>query len=293
MGELHEACQALQAMQCSNLGRPASDASDRLHSRILWNTWSLVEGGEEELRARYVLRRQSLDGALMMRSDEFSAYRQGLRSLSLRRRKHLALQHPQLEAVLKWPFAALSHREWDMRTVVGWNRLFTSSAGLLGVRYSFPGDTASTDENRLPVMAYGLDGLYQRGDIYGFLMLACAYRLFHLQRLADRQWYAASHMIRALSGACRDPRVRPYAHELITQTKQLLRLLPDTSFPIHVNDDVIWDQIRNDVHEPSYLMRRAAERRGVHIPEPVSPIISYRYQKCAPHQQPLLFARNG
>ena len=87
--------------------------------------------------------------------------------------------------------------------------------------------------------------------------------------------------------------MRPYAHELITQTKQLLRLLPDTSFPIHVNDDVIWDQIRNDVHEPSYLMRRAAERRGVHIPEPVSPIISYRYQKCAPHQQPLLFARNG
>lgn len=293
MGELHEACQALQAMQCSNLGRPASDATDRLHSRILWNTWSLVEGGEEELRARYVLRRQSLDGPLMMRSDEFSAYRQGLRSLSLRRRKHLALQHPQLEEVLKWPVAALSHRDWDMRTVVGWHSLFASSAGLFGDRYSFPGDKTSTDENRMPVMAYDLDGLYQRGDIYGFLMLACVYRLFHLQRLADRQWYAANHMIRALPGACRDPRVRPYAHELIMLTKQLLRLLPDTSFPVRVNDSVLWSQIQDDIHEPSYLMRRAAERRGVHIPEPVSPVIPYRYQRCASHQQPLLFARSG
>lgn len=293
MGELHEACQALQAIQCSNLGRPASDASDRLHSRILWNTWSLVEGGEEELRARYVLRRQSLDGPLMMRSDEFSAYRQGLRSLCLRRRKQLALQHPQLGEVLKWPLVALSHRESDMRTLVGWNRLFMSSAGLLGDVYSFPGDETSTDENRVPVLAYDLDRLYQRGDIYGFLMLACAYRLFHLQRLADRQWYAANYLIRALPGACRDPRVRPYAHELIMLTKQLLCLLPDTSFPVHVNDSVIWSQIQADIHEPSYLMRRAAERRGVHIPEPVSPVIPYRYQKCAPHQQPLLFARNG
>lgn len=293
MGELHEACQALQAMQCSNLGRPAADASARLHSRILWNIWTLVEGGEEELRARYVLRRDSLDGPLMMRSDEFSAYRQGLRSLSLKRREHLALHHPQLEEALKWPLAALSHREWDMRTVVGWNRLFACSAGLLGDRYSFPGDEASTEENRVPVMAYDLDRLYQRGDIYGFLMLACAYRLFHLQRLADRQWYAANYLIRALPGACRDPRVRPCAHELIILTKQLLRLLPDTSFPIHVDDSVISSQIQAAVHEPCYLMRRAAERHGIHIPEPVSPVIPYRYRRCAAHQQALLFASDG
>jgi len=293
MGELHEACQALESMQCSNIGRPASDASDWLHSKILWNTWALVEGGEEELRARYVLRRDSLDGPLMMRSDEFSAYRKGLRSLSVKRRTHLALHHPQFGEVIKWPLAALSHREWDMRTIVGWSRPFTCSSGLLGDRYSFPGDETSTEENRVPVTAYDLDRFYQRGDIYGFLMLACAYRLFHLQRLADRQWYAANYLIRALPGACRDPRVRPYADELIILAKQLLRLLPDTSFPIHVDDRVIRSQIHADVHEPSYLMRRAAERRGVHIPEPVSPVIPYRYQKCAAHQRPLLFARDG
>lgn len=293
MGELYEACRALRAVRHPNLGRPVSDGSDRLHSRILWNTWSLVEGGEEALKERYVLRRQSQDGPLMMRSDEFSAYRQGLRSLSLKRRKHLAQLHPQLEEVLKWPVAALSQRDLGSRTLASWHRLYASSDGLLGERYRFPGDEANADENRQPILLHDLDALYERGDIYGFLMLTCSYRLFHLQRLADRQWYAANYLIRALPGACRDPRLRPYAHDLITQTKQLLVLLPDTSFPVHVNESVIWKQIQDDVHEPSYLMRRAAEKRGVRIPEPVSPVISYRYQQCASHQQPLLFARNG
>lgn len=229
----------------------------------------------------------------MMRSDEFAAYRQGKRSLSPHRCQQLGARYPAIAEVLQWPFALLSSHRWKLKAIDAWNRRYIDDPDPIWGRHTFPGDDLNFDLNRRPVALFDFEGLYERGDAYGFFALAGAYRMYEVQRQPDRQWHAAYDLIRALPGICRDERVRPHAEEVISLTKRLLILLPDTSFRIKVDDDLLWHQIDDPLHEPCREIRLNAGKRGLAIPEPVSPIVPYRYKRCSPHQRPLLLSGGG
>jgi hypothetical protein len=273
MGEFLDAIQRIEAATRTTRGRPSLDETARLHARIVWNTWALAEGGEDQLRSRYVVHRDSTDDPLIMRSDEFGAYRQGLRLLSRQRRRLLEARHATVAEVFQWPLEVLSERRLRFEVCDGWNRRHMSNPHPGWGRYSFPGDVAGSGYSRRPIVPFDLEGLYERGDVYGFFAIANAYRIYDAQRYIDSQWHAAHYLVRALPGVCRDARVRPYASDVISQTKKLLRLLPDTSDRIVVDDSALWNQIDSPVHEPCWETRIAAAASGIHISEPASPVV--------------------
>lgn len=272
-------------------GRRPSDEGARLRDRIFWTAWTLAEGSERDLRQRYVVRTESLDEPLLMRQDEFEAYRQGRRSLSSRRLVHLLFRHPSLVELLSWPIELLSLRQAKARTIDAWLSRFQEGTNLLGdPRYVFPCNGTSDQQNMNPVLGHDLERLYERGDAYGFLAILCAYRRYHLQRSIDQQWYAGRYLIRALAGICRDPRVMPYADALIAMTRRLLCLLPDSSIPIVVDVELINFQIQDPLYEPCREIRLKSGAEGRPLPDPEDPIIPLRYEACRAEEAPLPIA---
>lgn len=292
MGELHDLLLDFRLHRPQG-GRPEVHLCKKVHNRLLWDAWCRLEGGEEELRARRVFRNGSPDGPLMMRNDEFSAYRTGSRSMSRARSDALSEEYPALADVLRWPLGAFNTHRISRSELLRWHDRYVQNAHPGWGRYAFPGDATSQDARRRPVVLQDVQGLYERGDIYGFLTLVCIFRLHHVDRLADRQWQSARQLIRALPGACRDDRVRPYADILIALTKDLLILLPDSSFPVQVDDEEVWRQIRSPIHEPCYDVRRIAASMGSYIPEPPPPWVPFTYGKCRRDQEPMLHSRGG
>lgn len=281
MGEIFDSLNSLASRQRAHRGRLAQDDADRLHNNITWNAWVLAEGGEHELRNRFVLQRDRGDDALLMRSDEFAAYARGCRALSPPRRELLLKRYPGVGDVLSWPVVALSLRERTLPNVNGWRKQYLNPDIGPDGAYCFPGDPEACSANRRPLWPEDIEGLYERGDAYGFLILICLFRMYHLRREADRQWHTARYMIKALPGMCRDPRVRPVSSEVIRLTRKLLVLLPDSSFRIEMDEELIVQQIDDLCHEPCRAVRLEAERGGQYIPEPREPIVPYKYTKCA------------
>ncbi len=287
MGEMLELDQAGPPQR----GRPVPSESLRLRDRILWTAWSLAEGGEQILRRRYVVSRETADGPLAMRADEFDAYRQGRRSISSTRLRHLLSLHPSLREVALWPTVLLDRRPTTKRAIEAWLARFRIAPSLVGVpRYLYPDGTFSDQENRNPVSEDDLERLYERGDAYGFFALLAAYRLYHLERRSDRQWYAGRYLIRALPGICREPCVQPHSELLIAITLDLLALLPDTSVPIAVDTKLITQQIHDPFFEPCRALRLQAREHGEIAPDPRDPIVPLRYEACASEEAPLLLA---
>lgn len=287
MGEMLELDHAAPPQR----GRPVPSEGLRLRDRILWTAWSLAEGGEHSLRRRYVVSRETADGPLMMRADEFDAYRQGRRSISSTRLRHLVSLHPSLVEIALWPTALLDRRPTTKRAIEAWLTRYRIAPSLVGVpRYLYPVGTLSGQENRNPVTEDDLERLYERGDAYGFFALLAAYRLYHLERRSDRQWYAGRYLIRALPGICREPCVQPHSETLIAITERLLTLLPDTSVPIAVDTKIITEQVHDPSFEPCRGLRLRARERGEIVPQPRDPIVPLRYEVCTAEGAPLLLA---
>lgn len=291
MGEFAETIEALGSPQKVR-GRPARSAADQLHACIVWQAWRLAEGGDDRMRARYLLQRSSEDDPLVMRSDEWSAHQQGMRSLSALRQAMLATRHPELEDVLRWPLGLLDGYVKRRSTAKRWVSQYTeqNDPSFLN-RYIFPGEASDSRSAALgPVLCSDAHGLYERGDAYGFFALAWAFHTYHKRGMADSRWYAAYWMIRALPGLCRDPRVHPFAATAIALTKDLLRLLPDTGRPLHVDDNILFHQINGAEHEPCRSIRLKEASVGRVLPEPDDPVVSYRYVRCRPDQAPMMLA---
>lgn len=291
MGDLYELLEDCRP-HGKGPGRPARHPSTVLHNRILWDAWCSAEGGEDALRACRVFRRGSQDGPLMMRSDEFEAYRAGTRTLSRARLSAICFQHSELADLAKWPIGVFNVHRISRDVLNRWHDQYVADPHPCWGRYTFPLDSTSSEPKSSSVLLRHEEGLYERGDIYGFLVLACIYRIHHADRLADRQWHTARQLIRALPGACRDANVRPHAHALIALTKALLILLPDSCFPIRIDDDLLWEQIKAPVHEPCYEKRRAAARRGQILSEPAPPWVPYTYRRCRRDEEPVLLAQS-
>lgn len=293
MGEFHDAVAALESLDQQRRGRPKRDPSDRLQGKIVWTAWILAEGGESSLRARYLLSRIGQEDALAMRSDEINLYRKGSRSLSRSRQALLVKAHPRLASVLGWPLRLLSPQGMTLRTLDASMRPFLVD-GFPSPLYVFPGDEAGPRvANRRLISYLDLERLYERGDAYGFFAIAAAYRMFHLKRLHDSQWTAARYLIKALPGLCREAYVRPHAEDAVALTKALLVLLPDTSFRIEVDEEVLWQQIAGVDHQPCRQLRLAAADEGRTLEEPADPIVPYAYRRCKPGEVPLMLSGAG
>lgn len=284
MGEIYDSFCLLESLQKTHHGRRTHDDVDRLHNRIIWNSWVLAEGGEQAIRDLHVLQRGCGEDPFQLRSDEFAAYASGDRAMSSPRQQQLR-RHPQVLDTLTWPVAALRLRDASLPEVNSWrNQYLNPGIGYEGA-YCFPGDPAECTENRRPLWPEDIEGLYERGDVYGFLILVCLFRLYKLRREADRQWNTARYMIRALPGICRDPRASPFADQVIALTKKLLVLLPDCSIRIEVDEVVLWSQIVGPVYEPCRAIRLSSAKDGLMIPEPEEPIVPYTYRRCSSHRK--------
>jgi hypothetical protein len=289
MGALHDAFADLPGR-----GRPKRDPNDcdTLHAKIVWTAWTLAEGGEDSLQARYLLKRVRQDDPLALRSDEINHYRDGSRTLSRARQERLVARHPTIEPVLRWPLGLLSLRRQNLRTIEASIRPFLVDQWPAPL-YDFPGDDAERYEaNRGWISYLDLERLYERGDAYGFLALAAAYRGYCLTQHGSQRT-AACYLIKALPGFCRHPCVRPHAKQAIALTRELLRLLPDFSFRLEVDNNVLWHQINNVVHQPCRVLRLIAAESGQVIEEPAEPFVPYTYRRCRPGEEPLLLAGSG
>lgn len=283
MGELHDLHLRLDPLR----GRAKRGPSDALHAKILWSAWVHAEGGEDTIRDRYTLGRNAVESDLSIRSDEIHLYREGKRSFSPPRLKQLVRLHPSLECIANWPLRLLSPRKLSSKQLEHLiNPYLLGSEYFPG--YEFPGDRESKREPLRRCTSYrDLERLFERGDTYGFFATAEAYRGYHLEHRPDSQWFTARYMIRSLPGFCRHPFVRPHAEDAVSLVKHLLKLLPDTSFRIRIDDSMLWHQIDAEIHEPSHEIRTAARTDGRVIEEPADPVIHYKYVRCRPSEAPL------
>jgi hypothetical protein len=228
-----------------------------------------------------------------MRSDELSCYRDGSRTLSRARQKRLVARHPAVGPILNWPLGLLSLKNMGLRKVEASIRPFLID-GWPSPLYDFPGDDAERyAANRQWIPHLDLERLYERGDACGFIAIAAAYRVYHLKRQLNDQRHAARYLIKALPGFCRHPCVRPHAEQAIALAKELLRLLPDFSFRLKVDNDVLWQQINNVVHQPCRVLRLIAAKSGQVIEEPAEPFVLYTYRRCRSGEEPLMLAGSG
>jgi len=74
-------------------------------------------------------------------------------------------------------------------------------------------------------------------------------------------------------------------------TKALLMLLPDISFRIEIDDQVLWHQIDAVVHQPCRQIRLS--ERGRPYEAPADPIVPYAYRRCGYDEMPLMLSRAG
>lgn len=288
MGELYDSLSALEARQQRRRGPLPPDDVDRLHDHLIWGAWIRAEGGLEALRARCVLQRSSSDDPLQLRSDEFAAYAARRRFISPARRKKLAERYPDVGVVIDWPIAALSLRQRSQSVMKEWRQRYLDHGIGLDGAYRFPGDPQYCTENRRPLWPEDCIGLYERGDAFGFLILACLFRWYHKRGNADRQWSTAQYLVKALPGMCRDSLVSPHFEDVILLTKRLLILLPDCSILTEIDEDVVRRQISAPQHEPCYKLRRASADAGHWIPEPADPIVPYTYSRCLSSSQAIV-----
>ncbi|MGO4259752.1 hypothetical protein [Lysobacter sp. TAB13] len=285
MGEFDEAVGRLSGARRMGKGRPRRSESDVLHARIIWTAWENAEGGQQLMRSRYLMRRGSEDSPLVMRSDEYRQHQDGVKSLSRLRLQALLARHPHLANLIDWPIGLLDLSKGHRPIHRAWFKRYTEKYADEFIPfdiYRFPDGTSCTTSDK--------EALYERGDAYGFLGLLIAYRNSHQEHRVDSQWFTATWLIRALPAFCRDSSVRPHARKVIELTMKLLILLPDTCFRIRVTEKILWDQINGITHEPSRRKRLAAAQDDHQIPEPIDPIVPYRYQRCRTDQVPILLA---
>lgn len=286
MGFLRD-CLTQLAASGSKGGRPRKTPSEMLRNKVLWSAWVLAEGGEDLLIRRHRLHRTSDQDGLGLRTDEISRLREGELGFSKSRLRMLKRIHPSLGAVMAWPFALLSPSE------VGKKALQRTMAPFLmkGDYFSFyafganeaPPEAYATNE----AIAYqDMERLYERGDPMGFFALVEVYRSKALKRETDRQWIAAHYMIRALPGFCRHPAVRAHADAAIQQTKELLKLLPDSCWPIAVNEGILHEQILSAEHIPSRIARINRAKLGEFIAPPKEPFVHHRLIVCEEDESP-------
>jgi hypothetical protein len=148
-----------------------------------------------------------------------------------------------------------------------------------GDLWSFPEDAESDEPNRRLVHSGDFERLYERGDAFGFLGLVASYRIAHLSKSVDSQWLAATYMVMALPGFCRSPNVREHWKLVTAITQDLLQLLPDCVMPIHMDIDILRDQIFALTHEPCRSLREQRKRSGMPVAPPENPVRLNRNRK--------------
>lgn len=288
MGMLHDMEMCVGEQRRPRVGRPRRDAVIELHGKMIWTAWTYMEGSECALIDRHGIRGGHQTDGLGLRADELSALRSGRHSLSESRCKQLIAYHPDLLPVLSWPMALLSEG------VILGDALSKIMApflrdGSFFKTYQFPGDSEATRlALRATVSRHDRERLYERGDPFGFFALVETFRTKGLERDTDAQWFAARYMIKALPGLCRHPAAKPYSMDIIARTKFLLRMLPDTCWPIRINEEIIYRQIGSDSHEPSRLTRLEEKTLGNDIEAPEEPFFHHRLASCDEASEPIL-----
>ncbi|WP_369943128.1 hypothetical protein [Xanthomonas medicagonis] len=288
MGFLHDADAYVGRKPSGSGGRPAKSRIEILHARIVWEVWSILEGGENAISDRHSLNRSKRVDSLGLRQDEIVRLREGKLTLSASRREQLKMIHPGLAPVMAWPMGLLSPTTIQTRRLEELIAPFLTK-GPAFPTYAFPDDPLSDRPRSKGLISYqDSERLYERGDPMGFFALVETYRARALERDTDAQWFAALYMISALPGLCRHPAVKPHAAAVIHQTKYLLRFLPDACWPIRLNENVIYQQIASPVYEPSRVERINRAKRGDPVPEPDAPYIHYRLVRCHSRQSPII-----
>jgi hypothetical protein len=263
-------------------GRPQRSASKRLHDKIIWSAWTIAEGGDPLLRTRLLLRRGGRDDPLSMRSDAFNQYRRGERSLSRSKLECLIARHPALATVVGWPMHLFDLHPLAQSQIHASMEAFVVEEEILPfhppyVVYRFHNDDARPfAPNRFPVPYLCCQYLYERGDAYGFLAIAAAFRLHHLRGDANGLWDAGRYLVKALPGFCREPSVRPHADDAVALTENLLRLIPYSCRPLQIDQEILGQQINSMHHQPCRELRLEATKAGLQRDEPADPIISFR-----------------
>lgn len=288
MGFLHVSLTQL-GTSGSKGGRPRKTSSQSLRNKVLWSAWALAEGGEDLLIKRHRLHRASQQNSFGLRADEVSHLRAGELGLSESRLQTLQKIHPSISTVMAWPFALLSLSRLTKKEVRQTMAPFLVKQKYISV-YDFgadqsPPDAPATDH----AIAYrDMERLYERGDPMGFFALVEVYRSSALGRDTDRQWIAAHYMIKALPGFCRHPAVRAHADAAIQQTKALLKLLPETCWPIAVDDGILHEQILSAEYIPSRIARIKRAKLGEFIAAPKDPFVHHRLIVCDEDESPAL-----
>jgi len=283
-------------------GRPKKDRSTILHGKILWSAWVAAEGGEDKLIRRHGLTRaQNADG-FGLRADELGLLRNGRLSLSPGRLAALGKMHPTVGQVISWPFALLtsgplsagtlrklmapfiqgdsSFLEWDSPVIRANSRFRT-------YRFGSPHDQVCCGSEG-GIVYHDLERLYERGDPMGFFAIVEAFRSKALNRDTDSQWITAHWMIKALPGLCRHSAAKPHSAEVIALTNALLRHLPDTCWPIQIDEHILHSQIAAALHVPSRNARDRAAALGKTVPEPLEPFVHHKLIHCDEMEAPAL-----
>jgi hypothetical protein len=228
-------------------GRKPRDASSIIHAKIAWR--ALMSCIPPELSAAE--RQDWLSDLVTARSDALRLYTSGQRSISDSRQKQIAIEHPAIADVFRWPFWLFRRAKVNLREVRGWLDQYRDDYVLLEElpieRYIL------RDADGLPISVRCGDLMWIRevGGANAFFVLAAKFHEYGCLGLVDMQWRAGRYLISSMPSFCRNAHVRPYADNLIDLVEDLLRLLPRCALRYGVDRDAVLRQIEAEKALPA------------------------------------------
>lgn len=291
MGNFFETIQTLESGKAGH-GRPHYDAVDDLIAELQWAAFCHSAGSEEMLMRHHSDTTTSSSETLVFRKDELEAYRTRHHHMSYSTLQRIGERYVDLQAFFQLPLRLLSTRRVSKHTVLQLMRpyLLRRASFTDAYQWDFPDDMGGTSLNRQLVQSDNYEGLYERGDMFGFMGLVASFRLAHVLKETDEQWLAAHYMIMALPGFCREAFIRPHWQSVLSATRNLLRLLPDCVMPIQPNLRELSFQIFAQDYEPCSARRRLQAREGICLRAPEVPVHSIVCTQCKRDQEPLMLS---